>query len=159
MISNLSVAGLKKVGVVTGLVLVLLVAPFCFGQQLTGTLSGTVYDQSGAVIPNAQLQMKNEASGDVRTTVANGSGFFTITAVQPGSYTVTVSAKGFKSWQEHSIVFSQGDNRTLPNINLAVGGTGPETVQVVAGADAVVPVDTAEVSTTEVDTVEGSRQR
>jgi hypothetical protein len=148
MISNLIVAALKRVGVVTGLALVLLLAPFCFGQQLTGTLSGTVYDQSGAVIPNAQLQMKNEASGDVRNTVANGSGFFTITAVQPGSYTVTVSAKGFKSWQEHSIVFAQGDNRTLPNVNLAVGGTGPETVQVVAGADAVVPVDTAEVSTT-----------
>src|ERR1035438_4017057 len=99
MISKLSVAGLKRVGVVTGLALVLLIAPFCFGQQLTGTLSGTVYDQSGAVIPNAQLQMKNEASGDVRNTVANGSGFFHLTAVQPGSYTVTVSAKGFKSWQ------------------------------------------------------------
>jgi hypothetical protein len=148
MISNLSVAGLKRVGVVTGLAFVLLVAPFCFGQQLTGTLSGTVYDQSGAVIPNAHLQMKNEASSDVRDTVANGSGFFSITAVQPGSYTVTVSAKGFKSWEEHGIVFAQGDNRTLPNVNLAVGGTGPETVEVVAGADAVVPVDTAEVSTT-----------
>jgi len=148
MISNLSVAGLKRVGVVTGLAIVLFVASFCFGQQLTGTLNGTAYDQSGAVIPSAKVTMKNEASGDVRTTVANGSGFFSITAVQPGSYTVTVSAKGFKAWQEGSIVFSQGDNRTLPNINLAVGGTGPETVEVVAGADAVVPVDTAEISTT-----------
>ena len=90
--------------------------------------------------------MKNEASGDVRTTVANGAGFFSITAMQPGTYTVTVSAKGFKSWQEHSIVFSEGDNRTLPNINLQ-SEAGPRRSKL-AGADAVVPVDTGEVSTT-----------
>ena len=38
-------------------------------QQLTGTISGTAYDQTGAVVPKANVVLKNEASGDVRTSV------------------------------------------------------------------------------------------
>jgi hypothetical protein len=125
----------------------LLLASFCVGQQLTGTLTGTTFDSTGAAVPNAKVTLKNEASGDVRSTVSNDSGYFSITAVQPGSYTVTVGAPGFKAWQEGHIVLSEGDNRTLPNIKLQVGQVN-ETVEISAGADAVVPVDTAEVSTT-----------
>jgi Carboxypeptidase regulatory-like domain/TonB-dependent Receptor Plug Domain len=117
-----------------------------FGQQLTGTLSGTTMDSSGAVVANAKVTMKNELSGDVRTTVSNGSGYFSITAVQPGTYNVTVAATGFKAWSQSGIVFAQGDNRTLPNIALQVGGVN-ETVEITAGALAV-PTDNAEVSTT-----------
>jgi Carboxypeptidase regulatory-like domain/TonB-dependent Receptor Plug Domain len=124
-----------------------LLAPFCLSQQLTGTLTGTTYDASGAVVANAKVTIKNEASGDIRTTVSNGSGFFSITAVPPGSYTVIVGAPGFKAWQEGHVVFAEGDNRTLPNIKLEVGQI-TETVEITSGADAVVPLDTAEVSTT-----------
>jgi len=124
-----------------------LLASICFGQQLTGTLTGTTFDTTGAAVPNAKVTMKNELSGDERTTVSNDSGYFSITAVQPGSYTVNVSAPGFKAWQEGHIVFSEGSNLTIPNIKLQVGQVN-ETVEITAGADAVVPVDTAEVSTT-----------
>src|SRR6202021_442169 len=124
-----------------------LLAPFCLSQQLTGTLAGTTYDASGAVVANAKVTIKNEASGDIRTTVSNASGFFSITAVPPGSYTVIVGAPGFKAWQEGHVVFAEGDNRTLPNIKLEVGQI-TETVEITSGADAVVPLDTAEVSTT-----------
>jgi|GEM_PF-212990 hypothetical protein len=125
----------------------LLLASISFGQQLTGTLSGTTFDSTGAAVPNAKVTMKNESSGDTRSTVSNDSGYFSITAVQPGSYTVIVNAPGFKAWQEGHIVFSQGGNLTMPNIKLQVGQVN-ETVEISAGADAVVPVDTAEVSTT-----------
>lgn len=64
-------------------------------QQLTGTISGTVYDQAGAVVPKANVVLKNEASGDVRTTVTESDGHFAITAVQPGNYSIVVSATGF----------------------------------------------------------------
>ena len=60
-----------------------------FGQQLTGTLTGTTTDATGAVVANAKVTMQNESNGDIRTTVSNGSGYFSITAVQPGTYTVT----------------------------------------------------------------------
>jgi len=103
-------------------------------------------DSTQAVVANAKVTMKNELSGDTRTTVSNGSGFFSITAVQPGSYSVTVSAPGFKAWSQAGIVFAQGDARNLPNISLQVGAAS-ETVEITAGALAV-PTDNAEVSTT-----------
>ncbi len=115
-------------------------------QQLTGTISGTAYDQSGAVVPKAKVVLKNEASGDERTTVTSNDGHFVITAVQPGSYSIVVSAAGFSSWQENGIVMNTGDSRDVPNIKLNVGGNSTQ-VNVVAGADVVVPTDTAEIST------------
>src|SRR5579875_2039220 len=118
-----------------------------YAQQLTATLNGTAYDQSGAVVPNAEVVVKNEASGDTRQTTANNSGYFTLTALQPGTYTVTISAQGFRSWQQQHLTLALGDNRTLPNIALQVGQTS-QSVEVVTGAEAVAPVDTGEVSTT-----------
>jgi hypothetical protein len=122
-------------------------APAAQAQQLTGTLSGTAYDQSGAVVPKAQVVLKNQASGDERTTITGGDGHFVITAVQPGSYSLLISAAGFSSWQENDIVMNVGDNRDVPNIKLNVGGNSTQ-VSVIAGADAVVPTDTSEISTT-----------
>jgi len=88
--------------------------------------------------------MKNERSGDVRTTgCRNGSGYFTVTAVQPGSYSVSIEAPGFKTWEQTGIVFAQGDSRTLPSIKLEVGKVS-ETVEIKAGADVVIP-DNSEV--------------
>src|SRR5208337_1360632 len=131
MNSTLELATLKKITSSAALLLVLiLLASTCFGQQLTGTLSATVSD----------------SGGDVRTTVSNGTGYFTITAVQPGTYTVTIEAPGFKTWNQTGIVFSQGYSKTLPNIKLEVGKV-TETVEIKAGADVVIP-DNSEVSTT-----------
>src|ERR1035437_7427391 len=116
-------------------------------QQLTGTLSGTVYDQTAAVVVNAKVELKNEASGDLRSGVSDKVGFFSITAVQPGTYTITISAEGFATWQEPGLAMGQGGPRSVANIKLRVGGKTAE-VEVISGADAVVPVDTAEISTT-----------
>jgi Carboxypeptidase regulatory-like domain/TonB-dependent Receptor Plug Domain len=147
MISTFEVSIVKKTASAVALLLVfILLASTGFAQQLTGTLSATVTDAAGAVVPNAKVTMKNDQSGDVRTTVSNGSGYFTVTAVQPGSYSVTIEAAGFKSWQQTGIVFAQGDNRTLPSVKLDVGQV-TETVEIKAGADVVIP-DTSEVSTT-----------
>jgi hypothetical protein len=124
-----------------------LIGGVAYGQQLTGTLSGTTYDQTQSAIPNATVEVKNEASGDIRKTVSNASGYFTVTALQPGTYQVTVSANGFDSWQQNGITLNQGDSRTLPNISLKVAGTATK-VEVVSAAEAVAPTDTAEVSAT-----------
>ena len=117
-----------------------------FAQQLTGTLTGTTTDSTGAVVANAKVTMQNELNKDIRTTVSNDSGYFSITAVQPGTYTVSVEAAGFKQWRQVGIVFNQGDNRTMPQIALQVGAIG-ETVEISAGALSV-PIDNAEISTT-----------
>src|ERR1700756_341487 len=81
----------------TTILCLLQTGPLVYGQA-TATLSGTVYDQSQAAVSGAQIELRNEASGDVRSSVSNHEGFFTITAIQPGSYTATISAPGFKTW-------------------------------------------------------------
>ena len=147
MIKSKLHAGVRTIGsMFTCLLVLILLVSVGIAQQLTGTLTGTVADSAGAVVPNAKVTMKNAASGDIRTTVSNGSGYFSVTAVQPGSYTVSIEAPGFKTWERSGLTFSQGDNHTLSNIKLEVGNVS-ETVEIKAGADAVIP-DNAEVSTT-----------
>lgn len=136
----------KKTGQITCVAIFVFLSALSFGQQLTGTLTGTTRDSTGAVVANAKVTMKNQLNGDTRTTVSNESGYFTITAVQPGTYAIVVEAAGFKTWKQDGVVFAQGDNRTLPQIALQVGQVS-ETVEVSAGALAV-PTDNAEISAT-----------
>ena len=116
-------------------------------QQLTGTLSGTATDQTDARIPGATVTIVNDATGDKRDTKADSSGFFSVPALIPGTYTVKISAKGFASWEETGVLLNQGDSRTLPNIHLKVS-SDVTAVTVVSGADAEVPTDNAEISST-----------
>jgi len=122
------------------------VSSLSFGQQLTGTLSGTTKDTTGAVVANAKITMTNQASGDMRTTVSNSTGYFSVTAIQPGTYTLVIVAAGFKEWKQTGISFAQGDDRTLPQIALQVGAV-TETVEISAGSLSV-PTANAEISAT-----------
>jgi hypothetical protein len=146
MTSRSLLSAREKLSTVVCLAFFLVTSSLGFGQQLTGTLSGTTRDTTGAVVASAKVTMMNQLNGDIRTTVSNSSGYFSITAIQPGTYTVTVEAAGFKQWKQDGIVFAQGDNRTMPEIALQVGQVS-ETVEVSAGALAV-PTDNAELSTT-----------
>jgi len=116
-------------------------------QQLTATLSGIATDQTDARIPGATVTIVNDATGDKRDTKADSAGFFSVPALVPGTYTVKISAKGFASWEETGVLLNQGDSRTLPNIHLKVSGD-INAVTVISGAEAEVPVDTAEISST-----------
>jgi hypothetical protein len=127
--------------------MVLFTAIPAHAQQLTGTLSATVYDSAGAVVPGAAVTLKNSDSGDIRKTVSDGSGYFTFSAVQPANYSISISAKGFTSWELTGIVMHLGDSRTVPNIALKPGAAST-TVEVVADKNVEVPLDTPEISTT-----------
>jgi protocatechuate 3,4-dioxygenase beta subunit len=61
------------------------------------TLSGTVYDTSGAIIPRAEITLTNQATGDGRRTVSNEYGYFAFASIVPATYAVRVSLQGFKS--------------------------------------------------------------
>lgn len=112
-------------------------------QNVTATLTGTVSDASGAVVPNATVIVKNEQSGDTRRTVSNSDGFFTVTALQPSSYAVSVQAQGFKLWEQKNIGLNANDKRNLSDIALEVGSS-TETVEVVSAASQITPVDSGE---------------
>ncbi len=116
-------------------------------QNANGSISGVVSDSSGAVVPNAQVTLRDEATQTSRDTVSNGSGFFEFAAVPPATYTIAVTASGFNPWEERGITMTQGAPLTVPNIALQVASTKSE-VQVVAANDVIVPTDNGQASTT-----------
>ena len=118
-----------------------------FAQFASGSIGATVTDATGAVVPAAQVVLKNEATGALRDTVTNSAGFFNFPSIPPGTYTVTVTAAGLQTFEEQGIVLTQGATLALPTIVLQVRSTKQE-VEVVAGADVVVPVDSGQASQT-----------
>src|SRR5215475_15933198 len=65
-------------------------------QKFTGTIQGRVTDPSGAVLPNAQITVKNVATGAERTTTTNSDGDYTVPELEVGTYEVRVSSASFK---------------------------------------------------------------
>ena len=55
---------------------------------VTATLSGTVFDSSGAVVPGATITAKNKGTASVTTAVSGADGLFTIAALEPGNYVI-----------------------------------------------------------------------
>lgn len=82
------------------LCLLALTIVFFFGQAVVAqegtTLSGTIEDQTGAVIPEAKLELLSKASGEVREATADGAGAFGFKDVPPGEYTLKAEAENFK---------------------------------------------------------------
>jgi hypothetical protein len=111
----------------------------------TSSLSGTVVDSSGAVIPGATISAKNKATNSDFTTVSADQGSFTIPAMPPGTYTVTVSLMGFKTVVLNDVVLNAAVPATVRAV-LEVG-TLSETV-VVEGASAIVQTQSSAISTT-----------
>ena len=123
----------------------LLVAPAAFAQITTGSLSGTVRDTTGAVIPNANITLQNQTTNDMRTTASNATGYFTFAAVQPGTYTVSISAPGFELWKQTGIVMNSGDIREVSGVAMQVGAA-TVSVSVSAAPAQIVPIDSGERS-------------
>jgi Carboxypeptidase regulatory-like domain/TonB dependent receptor len=97
---------------------------------LGGALSGRVTDQQGAVVPRASVVVRNLDTGVEGTTETSGSGLYQFSALLPGSYSITVSLKGFRAM--HSAVQVEVGNTTSMDFELQVG----------AGGDAVTVVGT-----------------
>jgi len=68
-------------------------------QTATGSLSGTIKDQTGAVITGAQVSIRNDATGETKTASTGDDGRFKFDKLAPGAYTVSVSQTGFKPSQ------------------------------------------------------------
>jgi len=126
--------------------LVLPIQPSALAQTTSATLTGTVFDASGAVVGNATVTLKNEASGDLRATVSNGEGYFSFAAVPPGTYSVIVEKDGFRAWEAKSVALNSDDKRNVSGIKLTPGAKS-ETVVVEAADTQITPTDTGEKST------------
>jgi hypothetical protein len=104
-------------------------------QGGSGELSGQVTDPSGAVIPGATVKLSNAATGDVKSTTTSSGGSYRFAAVQPGSYSLELSAKGFKSVKVQNVVVTVGAVTT--NDAKMELGAATEQVTVEAGAQQV----------------------
>jgi hypothetical protein len=122
---------------------ILLVSGRAYPQVAGGTLSGTVTDESGAVIPNSQMLIKNLATGLVRSVATDAAGFYMAPNLLPGSYEVTVSAPGFSTEVRTGIALTVGSQQVL-NLSMRVGKV-TERVQV-AGEAPVVQLATSSIS-------------
>src|SRR5258708_17820795 len=91
-------------------------------QNVSGSLTGSVVDETGAVVPGADVTLTNDASKDVRRSKSNRDGNFTFAAVPPGSYTILVELGGFKKSERTGIRLSVGDSRSIGQVKMAVGG-------------------------------------
>ena len=104
-------------------------------QVAGATLSGTINDPSGAVVPNAQVSARNTATGVTRAATTDSAGFYSIPNLLPGSYEVTVTAPGFSTAVQSSIELAVGAQQQL-NIPMKIGET-TQRVQVTEAAPAV----------------------
>ena len=69
---------------------------FTVVAQTTGSMSGTITDSNGAVVPGASVTVTNIATGAERKTTTSESGTFSVPNLQPGNYSVAVESSGFK---------------------------------------------------------------
>ena len=113
-----------------------------YAQRMTGDLSGSVVDESGGVIPGADVSVTNENSGAVRRTVTNSDGFFAFASLPAATYTLTVSITGFNTYEVKGIELRSGDSRSLRQVSLKVA-TMSETVSVSAEV-ALTPLNSGE---------------
>jgi len=79
----------------------------------TAEVGGAVQDPSGAVIPKASVEFRNQDTGIRRQATTNGDGIYHIAGVDPGKYDATVQAKGFKTLTRENITFQVGDKAQI----------------------------------------------
>src|ERR1043166_133858 len=122
----------------TLVVFVLLLLPLsALAQTTVSTIEGTIKDAQGSVVSGAQLTLKSPALGIERTATSDANGFYRITALPAGNYSLTISHSGFstRSFNEMELTV----NRTLTlDIPLEVGAV-QEQVDVVAYAQLLNP--------------------
>jgi hypothetical protein len=129
------------------LLTVTLSTPALYAQGITtGTISGTVTDSSGAVIPGAHVMAVGTSTGITLSSTSKGDGNYTFTNVPIGSYTVTVSAPGFTDYKAQDVAVSSGNTLALGKAVLSTGSATQEVT--VSSAAALVDTTQAQVSST-----------
>jgi hypothetical protein len=88
--------------------------------QATAQISGAVQDQSGAVLPGAEITATQIDTGVIRTTITNETGSYALPNLPLGPYKLEASLPGFRSFVQTGIVLQVGSNPTI-NIGLQVG--------------------------------------
>jgi hypothetical protein len=99
--------------------LLVLVPSAVWAQGNVATLNGTVLDTSGAVVPGATVVATNVATGVETRTTTTSAGAYTLPYLPAGTYTLRVSAPGFRTATQENVILRVGQTQTL---NITLGG-------------------------------------
>jgi Carboxypeptidase regulatory-like domain/TonB-dependent Receptor Plug Domain len=117
---------LLRRAVATALLALAVTAPAA-AQSVSGSVAGTIVDQTRQVVPGATVTLINEQTGDSRATTSGETGAFVFSAVQPGTYTLRVELSGFATYELRNTVVPANEQVPVGALQLNVG-TISETV-------------------------------
>ena len=92
-----------------------------WSQVITGSVIGTVADNTGAGIPNVQMKLTLVATGATRQTSSDNIGNFVFSSVLPGSYTLAIEHPGFKKYEQINVNLSSNERLSLGEVRLELG--------------------------------------
>lgn len=115
--------------------LVLFAASLCLAQQSSGTISGIVTDQQGAVIPGARVEVLNTGTNALFTTSSNESGLYVAPGMVVGEYEISVESDGFRRSVRSGVSLQVGQNADV-DVTLEIGQV-TEIVEVIGQAPLV----------------------
>ena len=136
--------GTKLRGCAGFLILALVIEASLLGQAVTGTLLGTVLDPTGAVVPNASVTLTNEGTGIANHMSTTAQGFYTFSTLDPGRYSVSVSAPGFQTTIAKGNLV-QVEQSTRVDVTLSPGGVNQQVT--VSGQNPLVETTTSDLGT------------
>src|SRR5690349_14533775 len=91
------------------------------GQSVTGQISGTVTDASGAVVAGAAIQLTHDLSQQSQRFVTDQNGSFIFTGLVPGNYSLHITQPGFKAYDQRNIPVATQERVDLHDIKMQVG--------------------------------------
>src|SRR6266705_541599 len=110
-------------------------------QETTGGLQGTVKDPSGAVVPNAKVVVTGTSLVGSKELETDSSGYYRFANLPPGNYTITVTAKGFKTFKRAGLTLEVGH---LPTSDVVLEVGTAETIVEVSAAAPVIDTTTTQ---------------
>ena len=116
-----------KVRLLCGIAMWMAIAAVGLYAQDTGVITGTVRDNSGAVIQGADVKISGTAGGNERATTTNADGEYLAAGLPGGTYNLTIIAKGFKTFKGNGVVLRVGQKARV-DATLAVGDVNVEVI-------------------------------
>jgi hypothetical protein len=115
-----------------------------YAQSIAGSISGTVTDINGGILPGATITLISEKDGTSRTSVANDEGRFVFSTLQPGPYTIKVEQPGFQTLQRTHTILSANETLALGDLKLTAGNISE--VVTVASSGATVEKESSDLT-------------
>ena len=142
----------RLVTLVVCLSLALAGSAYAQGAATTSTISGVVVDSAGGVVPGAEVTIKHNATGVTQSATSNAEGGYLFPSLPIGTYTVTVTLQGFKTFVANDVVLTSGSRRerSCGARSRRPGRAGHRLVEVRDHPDAVDDVISSTINTNQI---------